>query len=225
MKRSGSSPTLRTASSTPGMNERRSIESWRIAERLALAAEDHFLVGDQARQPHRVDRLVDVAAGARRSAPRCASPCPRARRACWSWCSSTISHSGMCGAIVCATSISSTAPIAKLGATKQLALPSASAAARSASRSKPVVPTTAWTPASRQAADVGERGVGRGEVDDDVGVAEHVGQLDPERRDRPCPPAPCPSAPSTASQTGLRPSARRRPDDARPGSCRLPAPR
>ena len=56
----------------------------------------------------------------------------------------------MCGAIVCATSISSTAPIAKLGATKQLAL-DASAAALAASRSKPVVPTTAWTPASRQA--------------------------------------------------------------------------
>ena len=98
-----------------------------------------------------------------------------------SWCSSTISHSGMCGAIVCATSISSTAPIAKLGATKQLAL-EASAAARAASRSKPVVPTTAWTPASRQARTLAERGVGDGEVDDDVGLAEHLGQLDPERR-------------------------------------------
>ena len=39
-----------------------------------------------------------------------------------SWCSSTISHSGMWRAIGCAASISSTAPIAKLGATKQLAL-------------------------------------------------------------------------------------------------------
>src|SRR5680860_1546454 len=53
-------------------------------------------------------------------------------------------------AIVCAASISSTAPIAKLGATKQLASP-ASAASRSASRSKPVVPRTTWTPASKQA--------------------------------------------------------------------------
>ena len=34
-----------------------------MRERLALAAEDHLLVGDQAGQPHRVDRLVDVAAG------------------------------------------------------------------------------------------------------------------------------------------------------------------
>ena len=57
-----SSPTRRTASSTPGMNELRSIESWRIAERLPLASEQHLLVGDQARQPNRVDRLVDVAA-------------------------------------------------------------------------------------------------------------------------------------------------------------------
>ena len=96
-----------------------------------------------------------------------------------SWWSSTISHSGMCGAIVCATSISSTAPIAKLGATKQLAL-DASAAARAASRSKPVVPTTAWTPGLETGADVAEGGVGDGEVDDDVGLAEHVGQLDAE---------------------------------------------
>ena len=59
-----------------------------------------------------------------------------------------ISVSGMCGAIVWAAIIISTAPIAKLGATKQLAL-EASAAALAASRSKPVVPTTAWTPAPR----------------------------------------------------------------------------
>ncbi len=59
-----------------------------------------------------------------------------------------ISASGMCGAIVWATTIISTAPIAKLGATKQLAV-DASAAARAASRSKPVVPTTTWTPAAR----------------------------------------------------------------------------
>src|SRR4051794_20358148 len=56
----------------------------------------------------------------------------------------------MCSAIVCETSISSTAPIAKLGATKQLAWED-SAAARAASRSNPVVPMTAWTPACRQA--------------------------------------------------------------------------
>src|SRR3954469_14551376 len=55
----------------------------------------------------------------------------------------------MCLAIVCETSINSTAPIAKLGATKQLARED-SAAARAASRSKPVVPTTAWTPPCRQ---------------------------------------------------------------------------
>src|SRR5829696_2900339 len=58
----------------------------------------------------------------------------------------------MCGAFSCATSINSTAPIAKLGATRQFAPADADfAASRSGSTSKPVVPTTAWTPASRQA--------------------------------------------------------------------------
>ena len=56
----GQPADLRTASRTPGMKERRSIESWRTLERLPLAAEDDFLVGDEAGQPHRVDRLVDV---------------------------------------------------------------------------------------------------------------------------------------------------------------------
>ena len=64
-----------------------------------------------------------------------------------------------------------------------------------------MVPTTAWTPGLEAGADVAEGGVGDGEVDDDVGVAEHLGQLDPERRDRPCRPAPVSSASSTASQT------------------------
>ena len=47
-----------------------------------------------------------------------------------SWWSSTISHSGMCLAIACDASISRTAPIAKLGATKQLALPASAAAVK-----------------------------------------------------------------------------------------------
>ena len=45
-----------------------------------------------------------------------------------------------------------------------------------------MVPTTAWTPAARQARDVVERRLRGREVDDDVGVAEHVGELGVERR-------------------------------------------
>ena len=55
----------------------------------------------------------------------------------------------MWGAISLEASIISTAPIAKLGATKQFALLSARrTCAFSSSRSKPVLPTTACTPAS-----------------------------------------------------------------------------
>ena len=90
----------------------------------------------------------------------------------------------MCGAIVWETSIISTAPIAKLGATKQLAL----AGLRGLAGGLEVEAGGAddGVDARLQAgADVVERGVGDGEVDDDVGLAEHVGQLDPERRVRP----------------------------------------
>ncbi len=57
----GHPPTSRTASNTPGM---KLLAVGRVVadrERLALAAEDHLLVGDQAGQPHRVDRLVHPA--------------------------------------------------------------------------------------------------------------------------------------------------------------------
>ena len=56
-------PTRRTASSTPGMNELRSIESWRIVSVWPSPPKIDLLVGDEARQADRVDRLVDVAAG------------------------------------------------------------------------------------------------------------------------------------------------------------------
>jgi hypothetical protein len=55
-----------------------------------------------------------------------------------SWCSSMISHSRMCSAASFDISIMSTAPIAKLGATKRLPLPTPSNWAKSA----PVVPIT-----------------------------------------------------------------------------------
>ena len=81
----------------------------------------------------------------------------------------------MWAATSCEACIISTAPIAKLGATKQLASPpEPSTASRSASRSKPVVPTTAWTPASRQAAALTGAVSGVREVDDHLGAGEHI---------------------------------------------------
>src|SRR5215212_3493406 len=58
----------------------------------------------------------------------------------------------MCGATWRAICIIRTAPIAKLGATNTFApsAPALSMSDRSASRSKPVVPTTKWTPARTQ---------------------------------------------------------------------------
>ena len=63
-----------------------------------------------------------------------------------------------------------------------------------------MVPTTAWTPAARQARTLSSAVSGVREVDDDVGLAEHVGELDPERRVGRAASS-MSSAPSTASQT------------------------
>src|SRR5215218_1318369 len=129
------------------MKERRSIESWRIARVWPTPPK---ITSWWATRPGRRTEWIgwwtlppaaSISSWVRFAVPEGAS-------SFLSWWSSTISHSGMCLAIVCETSISNTAPIAKLGATKQLAR-EASAAARAASRSKPVVPTTVWTPASR----------------------------------------------------------------------------
>ena len=97
-----------------------------------------------------------------------------------SWCSSMISALAMIRDASAAKRIMSTAPIAKFGATRTLPSPLASRRSRRGrSRS---CPTTAWTPARDGEPDVPERGVGAGEVDEDVGVAEDVGDRYAQRR-------------------------------------------
>ena len=187
---------MRTASSTPGMNDSRAIESWRIVSVWPSAAEDDLLVGDEAREAHRVDRLVDVAARPRGSGRRCAPRCPTARRACGRGAARRSRTPACARRPRCATSIISTAPIAKFGATKRLALPTPSSSEKSA----PVVPITQCTPASRQCARCASAVSGVREVDDDVGVAEHVGERDVERGSA-RPTSAMSSAPSTAAQT------------------------
>ena len=80
--RPGREATARTASSTPGMNDARSSESWRMVSVSPVAAEQHLLVRDQPAQPHRVHRhAVDVGAARAVAAPwRVASGMRRAGR-------------------------------------------------------------------------------------------------------------------------------------------------
>ncbi len=146
------------------------------AQRLTDVAEQHLLVGDQAGQAHRVDRRRRRRRSPRPSAAAVRAAVPLGASSLASWCSSMISAFAMCLAASAAKRIISTAPIAKFGATSTFARgpsPSraASAAARSACRSKPVVPTTACTPARRHASAFCERRVRAREVDDHVGVA------------------------------------------------------
>ena len=70
-----------------------------------------------------------------------------------------------------------------------------------------MVPITQWTPASRHMPCVLQGRVGRGEVHDDVGVAEHVQQRSRPAADPPGPRAPCPRRP----RPRRRPSAPIRP--------------
>ena len=66
-----------------------------------------------------------------------------------------------------------TAPTAKFGAMTMFAGPPSASPRSSATWAslRPVVPTTAWTPAWRALARVAEDHVGLGEVDDDVEAA------------------------------------------------------
>ena len=64
MRPGGSSLTRRTASSTPGTKASREVASWRIVSSWPSAAEQRLLVGDEARQPHGVDRNVVPGHGA-----------------------------------------------------------------------------------------------------------------------------------------------------------------
>ena len=66
-------------------------------ERLALAAEDHLLVGDQARAAAPSGSARGRSPGLARSARAVRFAVPEGASSLRSWCSSTISHSGMCG--------------------------------------------------------------------------------------------------------------------------------
>ena len=136
--RPGWSAIARSPVSTPGVNETRSSESWRMVSVSPDAAEDHLLVGDQAADPQAVHAdAVDVrAAGARRarsrsrrapgrarprggrprSAPPYAGRCRRARRPCRGGAARRPRRTRRTARPPAAKRIIRTAPIEKLGA-------------------------------------------------------------------------------------------------------------
>src|SRR5581483_2612811 len=165
--RPGRLRTARIASSTPGMNDDRSYESWRIVSDcpavpsstswcatsprsrtectwIAPSTSAPRAPGTTTSRVGSVPQSFDAAA--MRSAVRI--DVPDGASAFASWCSSMISALSKYGAASSAKRIMRTAPIAKFGATSAFAPESRKRPSSSARSSwlKPVVPITAWTP-------------------------------------------------------------------------------
>src|SRR4051794_5122052 len=140
-----SDPTLRTASSTPGMNDSREIESCLM---VSVSPRPPKMTSWWATSPGSRTEWIDwcTLPPASRISSAVRLAVPDGASFFWSWCSSMISTSGMWAAIWREACIIITAPIAKFGATNRFALPTPSRLEKSA----PVVPITQCTPASRQ---------------------------------------------------------------------------
>src|SRR5919107_610130 len=137
-----SPPTLRIASRTPGMNDVRSVESWRM---VSVCPTPPRMTSWWATSPGRRTEWIGtpppISSAVRAAVPLGASSLR-------SWCSSMISALGRCRAASTANCIISTAPIAKFGAKNTLPPPASSL---SSEGSQPLVPTTACTPARTHA--------------------------------------------------------------------------
>ena len=113
------SATRRTASSTPGMNDSRLSESWRI---VSVWPRPPRMTSWCATSPGRRTEWIGTSpsiSGRISAAVRAAVPLGASSLR--SWCSSMISASGCARAASAAKRIISTAPIAKFGATKTFA--------------------------------------------------------------------------------------------------------
>ena len=212
MKRSGREATSRTASSTPGMKERRSIESWRMLSVCPSPPKIDLLVGDEAGEPHRVNRLVDVAAGL---ADQLRGALRGSRRrvellVVVELDDLALGHvrgdplRGLHQQHGADREVGSDEAVGRAGAGRLGRL--AQGVEVEAGRAEHDM-----DPGLQAGAGVVERRLGRGEVDDDVGLAERVGELDPEGGIGPARRAPCPRRP--------------RPPRRRPGPCAPPRPR
>src|SRR3954454_22353099 len=136
-----SSPTRRQARMTPGMNDVRSVVSWRMVSVCASSPRTtSWLATTPGSRTEWIGTSPFISSAVRLAVPLGASSLP-------GWWYSTISACCRWREASAANFIMRTAPIAKFGAKKRLAEPTP----RSASTSHPVVPTTAWTPASSAA--------------------------------------------------------------------------
>ena len=209
-------PTRRTASSTPGMNDVRSVESWRIVSVWPTSPRMTSWWATRPGQAHGVDRHVAL----HQLAP-CAPPSRWARRACGRGAARR-SPPWPCAARPRRRSASSARRRSRSSARRRRWRRVAPRRARA--RSKPGRPDDDVHPgAPRHASALATRRVGPGEVDDDVGAVEHVGERScpaPGRRGRPARGRRRPRPPRTPS----RPCGPAAPATATRGSCRPPAP-
>ena len=121
-----------------------------------------------------------------------------------SWCSSITSAVSKYGAASSAKRIISTAPMAKLGATRQLLVVKALASSSRSAAVKPVVPTTAWTPWSAHQRAFSRAAASDREVDGhlDAGLGHGAGDRAPRRPRRRTSPAWAGSTAATSSRSG-----------------------
>src|SRR4051812_36280505 len=107
---SRSDATRRTASSTPGMNDVRSVESWRIVSVCPTSPRmTSWCATSPGSRTEWISTSPDIISAVRAAVPDGASSLP-------SWCSSTISARAITREASAAKRIISTAPMAKLGA-------------------------------------------------------------------------------------------------------------
>ena len=196
------------------MKERRSIESWRIA---SVWPSPPKITSWWATRPGSRTEWIGSwtlpPAASISSAVRFAVP--EGASSLRSWCSSTISHSGMCAGDRLRDLHQQHGADREVGGDEAVGL-GAPRRPRAARRGR-----SRWCrrrrgrPAAEAGADVAERRLGSGEVDDDVGLAEHLGRARPRAPGRPGRPARCPRRPRPPRRppAPMRPAA---PDDGDP---------
>ena len=178
-----SSPTRRTASSTPGMNDSRLIESWRMLSVWPRSPRMHLLVGDQPRQAHGVDRRRLAAAGGGHQLGR-----ERSRAAGRVELGVVVQLDDL-GLGHVAGGLGGEAhhqhrPDREVRRDQHVGAPLRvpGRASASGAGSKPVVPITTCTPASIAASALSSATSGVREVDDHVGLGEQLGERGFEQR-------------------------------------------
>ena len=220
-------------------------ESCRIVSVSPAPPKQHLLVGDQAAQPHRVDRhAVDVGAagavagrasvgvrlrgqpgrarGRRRSAGRCGWPCRSARRPCPGGAARRSRPTRRTRAACCGEPHHQHRADGEVRARSARRSPGAAASqplsiGQPLLGPKPVVPTTAWIPWARQNSRLPITASGWVKSTATWAPAS-TSELQRQSPRRPRPPVPGPSAASTAAHTS-GPSGPARAEHGDPQTC------